>query len=175
MPLRSASAHKGLFGNVLVVGGDYGLAGAAAMAAESALRCGAGLVQVATRPEHVSAVVARTPEVMPRGVVSSDEFAPMVEAADVLVVGPGLGQSPWSIELLRLSLACGKPLVLDADALNLLAAGTLGNIRSAQLIGCSRHTLAKPLVCLGLALHRCSQTALPPSVLCSSATAGSLS
>ena len=131
VPLRSASAHKGLYGNVLVVGGDYGLAGAAAMAAESALRCGAGLVQVATRPEHVSAVVARTPEVMPRGVVSSDDFAPMVEAADVLVVGPGLGQSPWSIELLRLCLDSGKPLVLDADALNLLAAGTLGNIRSA--------------------------------------------
>ncbi len=49
----------------------------------------------------------------------------MLEAADVLVVGPGLGQSPWSIQLLQLALATGKPLVLDADALNLLAAGTL--------------------------------------------------
>ena len=58
LPPRSASAHKGFFGNVLVVGGDYGFAGAAAMAAESALRCGAGLVQVATRPEHVSALVS---------------------------------------------------------------------------------------------------------------------
>ena len=131
LPLRSASAHKGLFGNVLVVGGDYGLAGAAAMAAESALRCGAGLVQVATRPEHVSAVLARTPEVMTTGVVASDEFAPMLEAADVVVVGPGLGSSPWSAELLRRSLACGKPLVLDADALNLLASGALGNTDAA--------------------------------------------
>ena len=150
LPPRSASAHKGFFGNVLVVGGDYGFAGAAAMAAESALRCGAGLVQVATRPEHVSAVVARTPEVMPRGVASGDEFLAMAEAADVLVVGPGLGQSPWSIELLRLSLTCGKPLVLDADALNVLAAGTLGKMaavsnwvltphpgEAARLLGCS--------------------------------------
>ena len=150
LPPRSASAHKGLFGNVLVVGGDYGFAGAAAMAAESALRCGAGLVQVATRPEHVAAVVARTPEVMPRGVMSGDEFAAMVEAADVLVAGPGLGQSPWSLELLRLSVASGKPLVLDADALNLLAAGTLDKMGSvgnwvltphpgeaARLLGCS--------------------------------------
>jgi len=150
LPPRSASAHKGMFGNVLVVGGDYGFAGAAAMAAESALRCGAGLVQLATRPEHVAAVVARTPEVMPRGIVSGEEFVSMVEAADVLVVGPGLGQSSWSIELLRRSLACGKPVVLDADALNIMAAGTLGTIdpsnnwvltphpgEAARLLGCS--------------------------------------
>ena len=62
---RPATAHKGLYGTVLVVGGDHGMAGAAAMAAEAALRCGAGLVRVATRPEHVAALVARTPEVMP--------------------------------------------------------------------------------------------------------------
>ena len=128
LPPRPANAHKGLYGAVLVVGGDYGMAGAAAMAAEAALRCGAGLVQVATRPEHVAALVARAPEVMPRGVRSGDDFAPMLEAADVLVVGPGLGQSPWSIELLQMALATGKPTVLDADALNLLAAGTLGGI-----------------------------------------------
>ena len=48
----------------------------------------------------------------------------MLESADVLVVGPGLGQSPWSEQLLQLALASGKPLVLDADALNLLAAGS---------------------------------------------------
>jgi NAD(P)H-hydrate epimerase len=150
LPPRSVSAHKGFFGNVLIVGGDYGCAGAAAMAAESALRCGAGLVQVATRPEHVSAVVARTPEVMPKGVASESDFAAMVAAADVLVVGPGLGQSAWSLELLRLSLASGKPLVLDADALNLVAAGrleTMGSVsnwvltphpgEAARLLDCS--------------------------------------
>ena len=105
LPPRPATAHKGLYGTVLVVGGDYGMAGAAALAAEAALRCGAGLVQVATRPEHVAALVARTPEVMPRGVNCGDELTPMLEAADVLVVGPGLGQSPWSLQLLQLALA----------------------------------------------------------------------
>lgn len=126
LPPRPATAHKGLYGTVLIVGGDYGTAGAAALAAEAALRCGAGLVQVATRPEHVAALVARTPEVMPRGVNSGAELTPMLAAAAVLVVGPGLGQSPWAIQLLQLALATGKPLVLDADALNLLAAGTVG-------------------------------------------------
>jgi NAD(P)H-hydrate epimerase len=131
LPPRPATAHKGLYGTVLVVGGDYGMAGAAALAAEAALRCGAGLVQVATHKEHVPALVARTPEAMPRGVNGGDDFAPMLAAADALVVGPGLGQSPWSIELLQLALATGKSLVLDADALNLLAAGVVEAIGSA--------------------------------------------
>lgn len=128
LPVRAATAHKGWYGTVLVVGGDYGFAGAAALAAEAALRCGAGLVQVATRPEHVAAIVARTPEVMPRGVCEASDFMPLLESADVLVVGPGLGQSPWSIELAQLALASDKPLVLDADGLNLLANGALGDI-----------------------------------------------
>ncbi len=126
LPPRPAKAHKGLYGTVLIVGGDYGMAGAAVMAAEAALRCGAGLVRVATRPEHVAALVARTPEVMPCGVSSGEDFTPLLESADVLVVGPGLGQSPWSEHLLQLAAASGKPMVLDADGLNLLAAGCLG-------------------------------------------------
>ncbi len=125
LPPRPATAHKGLYGTVLIVGGDHGFAGAAALAAEAALRCGAGLVQVATRAEHVAAIVARTPEVMPRAVHDGDDFAPLLAAADVLVVGPGLGLSAWALELLQLALASGKPAVLDADALNLLAAGVL--------------------------------------------------
>ncbi len=123
LPERPATAHKGLYGTVLVVGGDYGMAGAAALAAEAALRCGAGLVRVATRPEHVAAIVARTPEAMPVGVVSGQDLQVLVDAADVLVVGPGLGQSPWSEQLLQVAAASGKPMVLDADGLNLLAGG----------------------------------------------------
>lgn len=128
LPMRPATAHKGLYGTVLIVGGDHGMAGAAAMAAEAALRCGAGLVRVATRPEHVAAIVARTPEVMPCAVSSGEEFTPLLASADVLVVGPGLGQSDWSEYLLQLALAAGKPTVLDADALNMLASGQLGDI-----------------------------------------------
>ncbi|MCB1679400.1 MAG: NAD(P)H-hydrate dehydratase [Halioglobus sp.] len=123
LPARPASAHKGLYGSVLVVGGDYGMAGAAALAAEAALRCGAGLVRAATRAEHVAALVARTPEVMAHGVSSGPELAPLIESSEVLVVGPGLGQSPWSEQMLQAAAASGKPLVLDADGLNMLAAG----------------------------------------------------
>ncbi|NQX88776.1 MAG: NAD(P)H-hydrate dehydratase [Halioglobus sp.] len=145
---RPASAHKGLYGTVLVVGGDYGMAGAASLAAEAALRCGAGLVRVATRAEHVAPLVARNPEAMPSGVASDADFAPLLAAADVLVVGPGLGSSPWSVQLLQRSLDSGKPVVLDADALNRLAAGECNvgaGIRvftphpgeAARLLGCS--------------------------------------
>jgi NAD(P)H-hydrate epimerase len=150
LPPRPATAHKGLYGTVLVVGGDYGMAGAASLAAEAALRCGAGLVRVATRPEHVAALVARTPEVMPQGVSSDDDFTPLLEAADVLVLGPGLGQSPWSRQLLRRALSSEKLAVLDADALNLLAGETLGECglpgdrvltphpgEAARMLGCS--------------------------------------
>jgi NAD(P)H-hydrate epimerase len=118
---RPQLSHKGMFGNVLVIGGDYGMAGAAVMAAEAALRCGAGLVRVATRPEHVAAVVARTPEVMARGIQSSLDLLAMVDEANVLVVGPGLGQSDWSEQMLQVAADSGKALILDADALNLLA------------------------------------------------------
>ena len=150
LPARPASAHKGLYGTVLVIGGDRGMAGAAALAAEAALRCGAGLVRVATREEHVAALVARTPEAMPIGVRSGQDLAPLLEAADVLVVGPGLGQSPWSEQLLQAAAASGKPMVLDADGLNLLAAGRVIEQRrrdnwvltphpgeAARLLGCS--------------------------------------
>lgn len=125
LPQRPATAHKGLYGNVLVIGGDYGMAGAIAMAAEAALRCGSGLVRVATRGEHVPALVARTPEVMPLAVASGEDLAPLLAAADVLVVGPGLGQSAWSEYLLQAAINSGKPMVLDADGLNLMAAGAL--------------------------------------------------
>ncbi|MEM9255692.1 MAG: NAD(P)H-hydrate dehydratase [Pseudomonadota bacterium] len=132
LPPRSVTAHKGDCGTVLVVGGDYGMAGAASLAAEAALRCGAGLVSVATRLEHVAPLVARVPEVMAHGVAEQTQLEPLVDAADVLVLGPGLGQSAWSLALAQTVLAGGKPLVMDADALNLLAAGSLDDAISGQ-------------------------------------------
>jgi len=120
LPPRRRSAHKGLFGHVLVIGGDHGMGGAALMAAEAAARSGAGLVSLATRPEHVTAALTRAPEVMAAGVNSGQDLQPLLERPDVLVVGPGLGQSAWADQLLQKALASGKPLVLDADALNLL-------------------------------------------------------
>ncbi|TCO74682.1 NAD(P)H-hydrate dehydratase [Chromatocurvus halotolerans] len=119
---RAAASHKGRFGQVLVVGGDHGMGGAAILAAEAALRSGAGLVRVATRPAHLGAVLARTPEAMAAGVDTVHELVPLLEASSVVLVGPGMGTGPWAQQLLLTALDSGKPLVLDADALNLLSA-----------------------------------------------------
>jgi NAD(P)H-hydrate epimerase len=118
---RPRDAHKGLFGHVLVIGGDYGLAGAIRLAGEAALRVGAGLVSIATRPEHVAAIVSGRPEIMAHGIKKTSELKPLLAKATVIILGPGLGQSPWSQQLLKQALAAPQPKVIDADALNLLA------------------------------------------------------
>lgn len=122
---RARHSHKGQFGRVLVVGGDNGLGGAALLAAESTLRGGAGLVTLATRAEHVAPALARRPEVMCRGVQSGNEVRALAQAADVLVLGPGIGQGAWARSLLGSLAGTAVPQVWDADALNLLAAGVL--------------------------------------------------
>lgn len=118
---RSATAHKGQFGHVLVVGGDRGFGGAALLTAESALRCGAGLVSLATRPEHVPAALVRRPELMSAGVSSANQLLGLAKRASVLVVGPGLGQDAWGRSLFSVARSAEQPQVWDADALNLLA------------------------------------------------------
>ncbi|MGE4405113.1 NAD(P)H-hydrate dehydratase [Pseudomonas sp.] len=120
---RSPVAHKGSFGQVLVIGGDLGTGGAALLAAEAALRCGAGMVTLATRPEHVTASLVRRPEIMCHGVESTYGLTALADRAEVLVVGPGLGQAPWGRSLLSLAAQREVPQVWDADALNLLASG----------------------------------------------------
>lgn len=122
-PDRDRDAYKNQSGHSMVIGGDLGFGGAAAMAAESALRVGSGLVSVATRPEHVSAILARQPEVMARGVISGQELEPLLDKPTVLIVGPGLGRTPWSEQLLQKAVATGLPMVVDADALNIIAEG----------------------------------------------------
>jgi NAD(P)H-hydrate epimerase len=123
LPPRRRTAHKGMFGQVMIIGGDTGMGGAVAMAAEAATRSGAGLTSAATRPEHVPAIIARRPEVMVTGVTSGQGLEPLLVKPSLLVVGPGLGRSAWSEQMLQQSTLCGLPLVLDADALNILAAG----------------------------------------------------
>jgi hydroxyethylthiazole kinase-like uncharacterized protein yjeF len=123
LPPRPLDAHKGLFGHVLIIGGDHGYGGAVIMAAEAAARSGASLISVATRPEHVPALLTRCPEIMARGVASGQELESLLARATVVVVGPGLGRSPWSEQLLQAAAKSGLPMVVDADALNILAEG----------------------------------------------------
>src|SRR5690606_32392610 len=84
-------------------------------------RPGAGLVSVATRPQHVPALLARRPEAMAHAVEDSAALEPLLARADVVALGPGLGQDTWGAALHVQALAACRPLVLDADALNLLA------------------------------------------------------
>lgn len=120
LPRRQRGGHKGRYGHVLVIGGDHGYGGAVIMAAQAAGRSGAGLVSVATRPEHCAPLLTRQPEMMVRGVEDTADLAPLLARASVVVIGPGLGQEKWGRTLLRAALDSALPLVVDADALNLL-------------------------------------------------------
>jgi hydroxyethylthiazole kinase-like uncharacterized protein yjeF len=121
LPRRVRNAHKFKFGHVLVVGGDLGMGGAPLMSALAAIRSGAGLVSLATRPELAPILMAQQPELMIRGVLGADDLEPLLAQATVVVLGPGLGQNDWGQALFNRVLASDLPLVIDADGLNLLA------------------------------------------------------
>jgi NAD(P)H-hydrate epimerase len=118
---RRGAAHKGDFGHVLVVGGDHGMGGALQLAGTAALRVGAGLVSAATRESHCAAISAARPELMVHGVADSAALSALRQRATVIAIGPGLGQGAWARQLLGTVLDSRLPLVMDADALNLLA------------------------------------------------------
>ena len=126
LPARAPSAHKGQFGHVLLVGGDRGFGGSINLSAHAALRCGAGLVSLATRPEHVAAALVLVPEVMTLGVSSANQLMGVLAQASVVVVGPGLGQAPWGRSLLSAAAQAKMAQVWDADALNLLSNAVIG-------------------------------------------------
>jgi hydroxyethylthiazole kinase-like uncharacterized protein yjeF len=118
---RAREANKGEFGRVLIVGGGPGMPGAVRLAGESCLRAGAGLVTAATARDNLTGIVAGRPELIVHAVEDAAELEPLLQAASVVAAGPGLGQSNWSEAMFERVLVCGKPLILDADALNLLA------------------------------------------------------
>ncbi|WP_180698168.1 NAD(P)H-hydrate dehydratase [Pseudomonas crudilactis] len=120
---RAPTSHKGRFGHVLLIGGDHGFGGAILLSTETALRSGAGMVSLATRPEHVPAALTRVPEAMALGTSSANQLMSLLEKVSVLVVGPGLGQASWGRALLSSAANAALPQVWDADALNLLASG----------------------------------------------------
>lgn len=121
LPKRPRTAHKGKFGHVLIIGGDSGMIGAARLAAEAATRVGAGLISVATRSAHAALLNITRPEIMSHGVETADELKPLIDKANVIAIGPGLGQSTWAQSLLEAIKETEKPVVVDADALNLLS------------------------------------------------------
>ncbi len=132
---RKASSHKGNFGHVLIVGGNEGMPGAVILSARAALRCGAGLVTIITIPLHLEAISKAVPEAMVKTceIDSVEEIfkQSFIHNVTHIAIGMGLGQDEWSLQLLRYCLRLHKPMVIDADALNLIAAHNMtGEITS---------------------------------------------
>jgi hydroxyethylthiazole kinase-like uncharacterized protein yjeF len=118
---RPRDFHKGNAGHVLIVGGEEGFSGAPCMSALAALRVGAGLVTVATHPKHAAFLNLTHPEIMCHGIHTSLTLKKLLQKATVVVIGPGMGKSLWAKMLLKTVLKTALPLIVDADALNLIA------------------------------------------------------
>ncbi len=131
LPCRSPISHKGDHGHLLIIGGDYGMAGACRIAGEAALRTGAGLVSILTRKKNVNAITGARPELMVHGVDTGDELEALFAKATAIAIGPGLGTDQWGFVLLDKVIKLIKQqynsgghkvsCVFDADALNLMA------------------------------------------------------
>lgn len=121
LPRRSRTGHKGDHGHVLLIGGDHGMLGAILLAGRAALRAGAGLVTIATRAAHAPLLAAAQPDLMVRSIESPEALATLIARADVIAIGPGLGTDNWSQMMFDTAMAAALPMVVDADALNLLA------------------------------------------------------
>lgn len=124
LPLRAADGNKGTFGRLLVVGGSDEMIGAPVLAGMAALRAGAGLVQVAMPKSVLAAGLSVCPELIGMGLEGAGANVRLVEEAakaDAMVVGPGLGMAEAAKERLRVLVGIDKPMVVDADALNLLS------------------------------------------------------
>src|SRR3569623_40391 len=111
LPHRPRTAHKGDHGHVLIVGGHCGMVGAARLAAEAALRVGAGVVSLATHSALAAFASATLPEVMSHGVHDAHELRPLLARACVAAIGPGLGQDAWSKTLFEAMLDSALPLI----------------------------------------------------------------
>ena len=124
LPPRPREGHKGLFGRVLVVGGNDGMIGAPVLAGTAALRMGSGLVQIAVPRAILPYALSITPELIGIALgkaAGKDQLLEAAEAADAIVIGPGLGKTPEALARLTRLVRLAKPMVVDADGLNLLA------------------------------------------------------
>lgn len=122
LPQRQPASHKGNHGHVCVIGGGAcGLSGAPLLAGEAALRAGAGLVSAAVSPNALPGIARGPVELMCHPIETENALCDLLDKADVIVIGPGLGQSTWSETMLKAALTTQTSCVIDADALNLLS------------------------------------------------------
>lgn len=126
IPARQADSHKGTYGRVLVIAGSHNMAGAAFFSASAAYRMGAGLVSVYTPESNRIILQSLLPEAVmgtyPDGEPDMDRLRQEMAGCQTLVLGPGLGQSKAAKTIVRTVTAeAACPLILDADALNILS------------------------------------------------------
>lgn len=119
LPKRKSQGNKGSFGKVVVIAGSMNMAGAAVLCAKAAYRSGAGMVKVITPEENRVIVQTKVPEAL---LGTPDDLIETLKWGSVCVVGPGLGKSDTAKIMLKTAICgCDLPLVIDADALNIIA------------------------------------------------------
>lgn len=121
LPKRAPDAHKGNFGHVLVIGGDFGFSGAPVLTALGALRVGAGLVTIASHQTTLLGLNACHPEIMCHAIDTPNALDAIINKATVIALGPGLGRTSWSQQIYDKVSTTQLPLVLDADGLFFLS------------------------------------------------------
>ncbi len=138
LPARPGDAHKGTFGTLLIVGGSTQMIGAPMLAARSAYRAGCGLVRVAMPASVLAQALSILPEAIGLALAGDagdgDRLAEAIQQVNAIAIGPGLGLDAQGDALLDVILASDRPIVLDADALNLLARRDSFAPRSAQTV-----------------------------------------
>jgi len=121
LPKRGPNAHKGNFGHVLIIGGDFGFPGAPVLAALGALRVGAGLVTLASHQATLTGIHTYHPEIMCHAIDDPNALDNILTKATVIALGPGLGRTAWSQTIYNKVSTTQLPLVLDADGLFFLS------------------------------------------------------
>jgi NAD(P)H-hydrate epimerase len=117
---RAVNSHKGMFGHGLLIGGSYGMAGAAILGARAALRSGIGLMSVAIPPENISIIQTSVPEAM---IKIYNTYPKDLERYTAIAAGPGISTHERTFSMLRLLLENNpRPMIFDADAINIIAA-----------------------------------------------------
>ncbi len=147
---RKASTHKGECGHVLIIGGSPGYVGALRLAGEAALRSGSGLVSLVVHPEALALMASAPAELMVHSGDNNAKLADLIDAVDVIAIGPGLGQSDWAKNIFAKVVQAGKKLIVDADALNILAKNSYKHndwvltphpAEAGRLLNCETHII----------------------------------
>lgn len=121
---RPQNSFKGTFGKVLIVGGNLNMGGAAIMAGSAVVHAGAGLVTIATASENLTAVHSVIPEAMFVNYCDYAKFTPLISGADVIVLGPGLGNDEKAMEVIQTvfhNVQSGQTLIIDGSAITLIS------------------------------------------------------